>query len=78
MSEENRATHSARGIPLMGYKNIKSLCSAKWAKADPERRKRQQEEYYRKNADRIKERKRRLYKERKERLAKEKAAKVNV
>tara|TARA_R110002126_G_scaffold223119_1_gene368188 strand:+ start:1236 stop:1454 length:219 start_codon:yes stop_codon:yes gene_type:complete len=59
------ATHSARGIDLQGYKHIKSLSAANWAKADPERRRKQQEVYYTKNAERIKARRRELYQEKK-------------
>ena len=59
------ATHSARGIDLQGYKHIKSLSAANWAKADPERRRIQQEVYYAKNCERIKARRRALYQEKK-------------
>ena len=59
------ATHSARGIDLQGYKHIKSLSAANWAKADPERRRKQQEVYYTKNCERIKARRRELYQEKK-------------
>lgn len=56
-----RATHSVRGIDLMGYKNINSYCTAKWCKADPERRRKQQLLYYKKNAEAIKRKRRERY-----------------
>tara|TARA_R110000868_G_scaffold65714_2_gene196214 strand:- start:1295 stop:1573 length:279 start_codon:yes stop_codon:yes gene_type:complete len=59
------ATHSARGIHLQGYKHIKSLSAANWAKADPERRRKQQQLYYTQNAEKIKARRRALYQEKK-------------